>query len=134
MLPLKNCEDVHLFVCLVFYIPIENFSFICRRHRYQWRASNFDLCSTLMAIEQWGFFSVPHLLWHRATVHNSHFRGPVTHLLPSDGQWSCYYLFLRLRSGRDLNTQPSKCEANALTDCATEAIMWRWPWSEIWNL
>ena len=31
-----------------------------------------------MAIEQWGFFSVPHLLRHRASVYNGHLRGPLT--------------------------------------------------------
>ena len=31
-----------------------------------------------MAIEQWGFFSVPHLLWQGQTVYNGHLRGPVT--------------------------------------------------------
>ena len=62
------------------------------------RAANFDHCSALMAIEQWGFFSVQHLLdtgypfimvisedpWH-------------SHLLSSVSQLSCYYLVLRLR-------------------------------------
>ena len=37
------------------------------------KGSNFFyLCSTLMAIEQWGFFSVPHLLWHGASVYNGY--------------------------------------------------------------
>ena len=40
--------------------------------------ANFDLCSVLMAIEPWGFFSVPHLLWHGASVYDGHLRGPVT--------------------------------------------------------
>ena len=31
-----------------------------------------------MAIEQWGFFNVPHLLWHGPTLFNGHLRGPVT--------------------------------------------------------
>ena len=31
-------------------------------------------CSALMGIEQWGFLSVPHLLWHGASVYN----GPKT--------------------------------------------------------
>ena len=69
---------VCLFVCLGFIIPLENFSLIWRRHHYRWRAANFDLCSTLMAIEQWGFFSVSHLLWHGSSVYNGHLRGPVT--------------------------------------------------------
>ena len=32
----------------------------------------------LMAIVQSGFFSVPHLLWHGASVYNGHLRGPMT--------------------------------------------------------
>ena len=43
---------------------------------YRRRAANFDLCSALMAIVQWGFFSVPHLLWQGAFVYNGHFRRP----------------------------------------------------------
>ena len=39
---------------------------------------NFDMCSALMAIEQWGFLSVPHLLCHRASVYNGHLREPAT--------------------------------------------------------
>ena len=65
-----------LFGWLVFYIPLENFSLIWRRNPYQWRALNFGLYSALIAIEQWGFFSVLHLLWHRA--YNDHLRGPAT--------------------------------------------------------
>ena len=67
-----------LFVCLEFLVPLENFSLVWRRHHCQWRAANFDLCSALMAIEQWGFFSLPHLLWHGTTVYNGRLRGPVT--------------------------------------------------------
>ena len=70
---------VCLYVCLGFIVPHEDFSVIWRRHHYRWRAANFDLCLELMAIEQWGFFSVPHLLWHGAFVYNGHLRGPVTH-------------------------------------------------------
>ena len=45
--------------------------------------SNGDVTVTgeglaLMAIKQWGFFSVPHLLWHGASIYNGHLRGPVT--------------------------------------------------------
>ena len=58
------------------FFPLENFSLIWRRHHYRRRAANFDLCSALA--EQWGFFSVPHLLWHGASVYYSHLRWPVT--------------------------------------------------------
>ena len=44
------------------------FSLIWRRYHYQRRAANFFyLCSALMAIEQWGLFSLPHLLRERDT-------------------------------------------------------------------
>ena len=48
-------------------------SYYCR-----WRALYFDLCSALVAIEQWGFFRVPLLLWHGALFYNGHIQGPVT--------------------------------------------------------
>ena len=66
-----------LYVCLGSIVLRENFSLILRRHHYRWRVAN-DLCLALMAIEQWGFFSVPHLLWHGTSVYNSHLRGPAT--------------------------------------------------------
>ena len=34
--------------------PFGEFLLIWRRHHYRWRAANFDLCSALMAIKQWG--------------------------------------------------------------------------------
>ena len=59
----------------------------------------WPICSALMAIEQWGFFCVPHLLWHGASVIIVISENPWhSHLLPSVWQWSCPYLFLRLRS------------------------------------
>ena len=64
------------FFCV--FVPLENFSLIWRRHHCRWRAAKLDLCATLMAIEQWGFFNVPHLLWHGASVFNGYLRGPVT--------------------------------------------------------
>ena len=68
-----------LFVCVEFIVPLERiFSLIWRRHYCRWWAANFDLCSALVAIEQWGFFNVPHLLRHWPTFYNGHLRGPVT--------------------------------------------------------
>ena len=53
---------------LVFAL-LENCSPIWRRPYYRLRTANLDLCSALMAIEQLGIFSVPHLhvLLHRST-------------------------------------------------------------------
>ena len=56
-----------LFVCLFVCRPTWKFLLIWRHHHCRWRAANFDLCSTLMTFEQWGFFNVPHLLPHRPT-------------------------------------------------------------------
>ena len=70
------------------------------------------------AIERWGFFGVPYLLWHGASVYNGHLQGPVTltpiaeHLavelsLPVFMTW--------VHRSWDSNTQLSLCEANTLT-------------------
>ena len=63
------------------------------------------------------------VLW--ASVHNGHLRGPVT-LTPIAESlavelslpvfFNCYYC------GSDSYTQPSTCEAIALTDCITAAV------------
>ena len=50
-------------VCLFlgeFIVPLENFSLIWRRHHYRWRASNLDIYSAIVAIEQLGFFRACH--------------------------------------------------------------------------
>ena len=60
-----------LFACL-FFVPLDNFSFIWRHHHWWLRAANFDLCSAPMAIEQWEFLKVPYLLWHEASINNGH--------------------------------------------------------------
>lgn len=56
--------DFCLFVCLGIIVPFDNFSLIWRCHHYRWKAGTFELCSTFIAIEQWGFCRVPHLPWH----------------------------------------------------------------------
>ena len=94
---------VCLFVCFEFFVLLKNLSLKMRRrrHHYKWKAANFEQCSAPMASQQWGFFSVLHLLWHRTSVYDGPLRGPRdTNLLPSVKQWSCHYLFLRLRSVR----------------------------------
>ena len=69
---------VVVIIYLELIVPLGNFSLIWRRHHCRWRAANFDLCSALMAIEQWRFFNVPHPLRHGLTLYNGHLRGPVT--------------------------------------------------------
>ena len=84
-------NNIFRFVCSWFIVPLDIFPY---GDHYRWRAGNFDLCSALMATEQWGFFSVPNLLWHGTFVYNGHLRGPVT-LVPiaKHLQWSCHYLY-----------------------------------------
>ena len=48
------------FVFWGFFVTLENFSLISKRHNYRWRSANFDLNSTLMVIEH---LNVAHLLW-----------------------------------------------------------------------
>ena len=64
-----------------------------------------------MAIEQWGFSSVPLLLWHEASVYNGHLRLPVT--LTSLDERLAVELSLpdfSIFHGWDSNTQSSACE------------------------
>ena len=68
---------------------LENCTLILRRHHCHWWAANVDLCSALMVIE---------VLWHGATLYNGHLRRTVTQPLLNVWQWSCQYMFLRLRS------------------------------------
>ena len=80
------------FCCCLFggFVPLESFLLIWRRHYYQWRATNFDLQSELMAIKQLGFFKVPHHDTGQPFIiiiseHPLH-----SHLLPKVCQRSCH--------------------------------------------
>ena len=42
------------------------------------RCSLRNLSRVTECIEQWGFLSVPHLLWNGASVYKGHLGGPVT--------------------------------------------------------
>ena len=71
--------------------------------------ANFDLCSAFMAFEQWGFFSLPHLLRHGASFYNGHLWAPVT--LPPIAKCLAVELSLPIFTtyvcrGWDSNTQP----------------------------
>ena len=98
--PMDTALFFVLFVCL-FWVFRTTRDFFTHMETWPWlvRGCKFDLCSALMAIEQWGFLAchtycnTGHLfimvisedLWH-------------SHLLPRVWQWSSHYLFLRLRS------------------------------------
>ena len=114
--------NLQLFVYSEFIVPLENFSLIWIRHQCQWRAANFDLCSALMAIEQWGFLNVQHLQWHRTSVYNGHLRGLVT-LTPVAEHLAVELSLTYGCRDRDSNTQPSPCRANTVTDYATAVVI-----------
>ena len=94
----NSSNPLSFYFCLEFIILLEICSLKWRHHHCRWRAANIDLCSALMAIEQWGFFNVPHLLRHGPTVYNDHLRGPVTLIPVAERLAVWHYLFLRLRS------------------------------------
>ena len=74
-----SLKKLFVWVVLYFFVPLKYFSLIWRRHHHcRWRAPNFDPCLALMAIDQWRFFSMPHLQWHSASVLDDRLRGPVT--------------------------------------------------------
>ena len=82
---------VCLFVCFTSHSKIfhsfGDVTIVC------WKAANFDLCSALMAIEQWGFFSLLHLLWSEHPFKIDISEDPWhSHLLPSVWQCSSHYL------------------------------------------
>lgn len=52
-----------LFVCLECFVPLQIVSLIWRPQHCRCRAANFNICTTLMVVDQWGFFRVPQLLW-----------------------------------------------------------------------
>ena len=69
-----------MFVCLfAVYCPTQEFlihgDVILTDEGLQ--TMNYDLHSAFMAIKQWGFFSVPYLLWHGASFYNCHLRGSM---------------------------------------------------------
>ena len=69
-----------LFVCLSgIFRPTREFFTHSETSPMPVKGCNFDFCSALMAIEQLGFLSVPHLLWHVASVCNAHLRETDTH-------------------------------------------------------
>ena len=77
-----------------------------------------------MAIEQWGFFSVPHLhvLWLGASVYNGHFRVPVTPTIFAERiavEMSLPVFTTEVCYGFDSKTQPSAYDANALIHATT---------------
>jgi hypothetical protein len=101
---LTKCSEWYIFVWLLFkgfnfninwfidylqfYVPLNNFSLIWRRHQFRWMAQNFDLCLTLRDFEQAGIFIVQHLLWHGVSDFPVSFEGPpqlvVSYNTPGD--------------------------------------------------
>ena len=99
------------FVCL-FVIFRPTWEFFTHMETSPLPMKGCKFCLAPVAIEQWGFFSVPHLLWQGASVKNGHLWGPVTLTpiverlavelsLPVFTTWIC--------RGWNSNTHPSPC-------------------------
>ena len=72
-------NSTFLFVCLFAWVFFSSHSRIFHSYgksQLPVKGFRFDLYSTFMAIEQWGFISMPHLLWHGSSVKNDHLRKP----------------------------------------------------------
>ena len=111
-----------LFVCFGFIVPLDEvfFPLIWRRHYYRWRTANCDLCSAIMTIEQWWFFL-------ETSVYSGHILGPVTltpiaERLAVDLSLPVFTTYVC--RDWDSKSQRSACEANALSDCGTAAVVW----------
>ena len=107
----KNFK-VFLFVCVFWgvFVPLEYFPLLWRRYHCRWRAANFYLPSELMAIEQWGFFSLLNLLWHGSSVYNVTLT-PIAERLAVD--LSQHVFTTQFCHYWDSYSQPSACEATA---------------------
>ena len=72
-----------------FFTPMETSPSLVKGGKF-WPILGID-----MAIEQWGFCSVPHLLWHGVSVYNGHLPGPwqLHHCWPfsSGAVTTCFY-------------------------------------------
>ena len=76
-----------------------------------------------MAIEQWGFFSVPYLLWHGTSVYNGHIRR-------NRDIHSYTTYFNSVVCGWDSNT---RLQPSALTVCPTAAAWYIVKLESIWH-
>ena len=112
-----------MFICLFKdYRPTRKFFIHLETSSLPVKAAN-DLCSALMVNKHWGFFSVPHLLWHRTSIYNGHLRGPVTltpiaERLAVELSLTCVKYLSLSRLGFE---HPIRVLGRALTDSATAA-------------
>ena len=66
-----------LLVCLVVCLFVRVWDV---RHPHKKRVSNVKLPLALMTIGRWWLFSIPHLLWHGASINIGHLRTNNTHI------------------------------------------------------
>ena len=105
-------------LCLEFLVHRENVTLNWRRHRYQWRAANFEILIyyALIAI-------VPDLLWHGTSVYNGHHLRASLTLTPITKLLTLMYLRLRPVATRDrtpISRMPCYCsQTNKHNDSCT---------------
>ena len=109
------------FIRMLFFVALEKFWHKWRRHHCRQRAADLllDLFLSFMAIEHWGFFSVPHILLYGTFVYKVisedlwRSRMLPTVICGTDITFVTAYICRLWNS----NTQPFVCQANTLTDC-----------------
>ena len=99
---MKNPLNMSWFVCLGFFFRLTREFFTHKETSpLPVKVCKDLVCSALMAIEQWGFFSMSHLLWHGHPFIMVISEDPwQSHLMPSIEQWSCHFLFKQLGLSR----------------------------------
>ena len=100
------------FVLFGVYRPTREFCTHLETSPLQIKGCNFDLCSTLTAIEQWGSFNVPHPLRHGPTVYNGHHNHTCCRAFGSGAVTTCFYDSGLSRPG--IKPRSPACKANAL--------------------
>ena len=68
---------VCLFVCFFLFVCLSSHSKIFLTYG-DVTITGEGLRILTVAVAQWGFFSVSHLLWHGASVYNGHLQVPLT--------------------------------------------------------
>ena len=105
-------SKIVMFVWVEFIVPLENFSLIWRRHHCRWK---LQILICARGPHSWPLSSEGSLTSHTNCDTDLPFIQVFSedpwrsNLLPSVWQWSCHYLFLRLRSIANGDQTPISC-------------------------
>ena len=127
MILIKHKKKLVWFICLVFFVPLENFSLIWRHHYYQWKAANLTYARLL-----WPSSSEGSLECH--TYYDT--RHPFIMVISGDPwhlehlQWSVTTCFHDLGLSRLGFEHPTFClqgqRSNRLRHHRGQKLVWCW--------